>query len=461
MKNKPFAHFFKTYGHNYIYDVNKNSIIRVQEDVWDLLKEGYDDENSTVKQLIENGFLSDNRVKAIVHRTDEVIADYINSKIGMITLQVTQICNLRCEYCVYSGEYHNRKHSNSIMSVDMAKKGINFLNEHSSDVKKVAIGFYGGEPLIEFDLIKEIIEYVKETIYGKLWIFSITTNGTLLNESIIKYFYENDVQLLISLDGPAEIHDKYRRFAHSNVGTFNKIIENIELIKRTYPEYLQNVKFNAVINQENDFTCINGFFNDFEAIKDTLWVRYSEIQENYKKSKAYLNEKYYQDINYEYFKVFLSKLGKLDAKYASTLLLSRFTDLENTYDHLIPTELLPQFLHHGGPCIPGTQRLFLNTHGEFFPCERVSETSKVAKIGDIENGLDLKKVKEILNVGKITEEHCKNCWAIRFCTQCVASADNGNILSAELKLRGCNSVRAIIEAKFKDICTLREFGYNF
>ena len=471
MDTRPFINLFRTYGAYYIYDVNKNSVIKTEKSVWDLLKEAKSDlsqecnnentyEHRTIKRLKESGFLSSNKIKKVIHPIDEIIEDYMNNKIEMIDLQVTQQCNFRCEYCAYSGGYENRGHSNKKMTFEMAKKGIDFLISHSSDKKRVFIGFYGGEPLIEFNLIKQIIEYVNENAVGKEINFTITTNGTLLDKNIIDFFYKNNVQMSISLDGPKEIHDKSRKFALNNCGTFERVMEKIQLVKRDFPEYMKKINFNAVIDPQNDVNCVCKFFNDFETVKEAI-ITYSEITDYYSKKDGNFNEKYYEKINYEYFKLLLSKLKKLDAKYTSKLVSRRFKDLETTYRHLRTTEKLPECGHHAGPCIPGTQRMFLNAHGNLYPCERVSETSSMVKIGDIEQGLDINRIREILNVGKLSEESCKNCWAIRYCNLCVAAADNGNGLSKELKAKRCRGSRIQAENKLKDICTLKEFGYKF
>jgi len=471
MDNIPFIHLFRTCGAYYIYDINKNSVIKTEKKVWNLLKENKCDldlafngenthEYSVIKKLKERGFLSSNKVQEILHPADEILEDYISNKVLMITLQVTQQCNLRCEYCAYSGGYENRGHTNQRMTFEMAKKGIDFLIDHSSDLKNIFVGFYGGEPLLEFNLIKNIIEYVNENAVGKTVVFTITTNATLINREIIDLFNKNNVSMLISVDGPKEIHDKSRKFAFNSCGTFDKVVENINLIKRDFPEYMKNVTFNAVIDPQNDFSCVCKFFNDFETVKEVSSM-YSDIAAYYSKEEVSVDEKYREEISYEYFKLFMLKLKKLDQKYASRLLSYSFRNLTRFYEHLGGTEKLPEKMHHGGPCVPGAQRLFLNAYGDFYPCEKLSETSKVTKIGDIEHGLDINRIREILNVGKLTEENCKNCWALRFCKLCVVAADNGKELSKELKAERCYGSIQQADNHLKDICTLKEFGYKF
>ena len=117
--------------------------------------------------------------------------------------------------------------------------------------------------------------------------------------------------------------------------------------------------------------------------------------------------------------------------------------------------------HHGGPCIPGSQRLFVDVDGNLYPCERVSEESEVMRIGSLDEGFDYNKIYDILNFGKLTEENCKNCWAFRYCSLCAAYADDLDTLSANKKMKNCNNVRSILENQLKDYCMLNEFGYEF
>ena len=116
--------------------------------------------------------------------------------------------------------------------------------------------------------------------------------------------------------------------------------------------------------------------------------------------------------------------------------------------------------HPAGPCVPGSRRLFVTIHGELFPCERVSETSKVCRIGTLDTGIDIEKARKILNIGRITEEACLNCWAARFCGSCVASADNGTEMDKTLKLSYCKSYLADAESKLKKYCTYKEFNIS-
>ncbi len=190
MKTTPLIHLFKTPYSHYVFDTNTNDLIKVDEDVYGALQDIIDERitedklprpiQERIGELKEEGYLSSNRVQELEHPVTPTLEYYQAHKVRSITLQVTQQCNLRCAYCIYS-ETNNpgqRRHSNKRMTKETAKKCIDFLLAHSRDEDRISIGFYGGEPLLEFDLIKYTVEYAKERLFGKTLHFHITTSNT-------------------------------------------------------------------------------------------------------------------------------------------------------------------------------------------------------------------------------------------------------------------------------------------
>lgn len=468
IKDTPFIHLFKTHDNYYIYDVNTNMILSIQKDTYKYLIENKDklytsdiSINKEVQILLSKGFLSNKHASKIEHPTSELLEYYLNNRLNTITLQVTQQCNLRCSYCAYSGTYENRIHNDKSMNIDVARKGIDILVNNSSESPKISVGFYGGEPLLRADFIKECVHYAKKQSEGKEVTFHMTTNGTLLSENIIDFLVENNFSLLISLDGPEEMHDKNRVFAANGKGTFKSIVNNIERFNKKYPEYAKKkISFNAVLDGCTDIKCMSGFLNDFDAIKDLRWNA-SLVTSQYSKQKIDIQESYRIQSKYERFKYLLYMIGRLPQKDVLRIFDREFARLSDSMYSRSLTRSLSEKIHHGGPCIPGVRKLFMDVNGTFYPCERVSELSDVMKIGSINEGFNLEKIKRILNIGKLTEESCKDCWAFRFCYLCATYADEGTELSKEKKLANCNSVRFNAEEELKNYCTLTEFGYNF
>ncbi|TYQ15068.1 UNVERIFIED_CONTAM: uncharacterized protein Cloal_1474 [Acetivibrio alkalicellulosi] len=472
---RPFIHLFYTKGGYYIFDVNTNAIIKVEKKEYNLLEDLlnkntllnndfiYEEykENAKIISLKEKGYLSSKKTKEIIHPISDILEYYLSSKIKMIILQVTQQCNLRCEYCAYSGSYINRKHKNVRMSFETAKKGIDFLIDNSKDIDEVNVGFYGGEPLLEFELVKKAILYAEEVAEGKKITFSFTTNGTLFTKEVIEFLMKHDVSITISLDGPKEVHDMNRKFAVSGCGTFEKITDNLEFFKNNYPEYFKKILFNAVIDYKSSFSCLSEFFTSYDVLKDSYLIT-SEVSDEYSLEQRNRNEDYDVQLSYEMFKMYLAKLNRIDNKNVSKLVTSYFDNLrKKMITDRLRKESVNDKGHHGGPCVPGAQRLFMDVDGNLFPCERVSEESDVMRIGHINNGFDYNKIRNLLNIGKITEANCIDCWAFDYCSLCATFADELDELSAKKKLSYCQSVRYSLEDQLKDYCMLNEFGCSF
>ena len=164
----PVFHMFLAGGKKYMFDANANSFIRLSDSLYSELDEYKRSEyrvvTPAIEKLKERGYLKDRADFEMVHPMDSTLEYALERCIGTVALQVTQSCNLRCKYCIYSenSSIHQRTHSSKRMDWETVKKGIDFLWEHSIDSPKFNIGFYGGEPLLEYPLIKQAVAYAKE-----------------------------------------------------------------------------------------------------------------------------------------------------------------------------------------------------------------------------------------------------------------------------------------------------------
>jgi len=143
----------------------------------------------------------------------EDIKEY-NGKYGItqMLIELTRDCNLRCAYCPTSGKYAETGARRSEMTPAICRKAVDFFCS-GNNAEKGVLSFYGGEPLLKFGLIRDTVEYVKQTYNGNKFSFSMTTNGTLLTEETMKFLIENDFLLSFSLDGPQPVNDRYREYA--------------------------------------------------------------------------------------------------------------------------------------------------------------------------------------------------------------------------------------------------------
>ena len=462
---KPFIQLFKTPRSQYVFDVNKNEMLPVSAESFDFLKQCIDGQADIgtasieeIQELIREGYLrTESVVQEISHPYTPYLKYFLERKIAKITLQVTQGCNLRCKYCIYSEDInaHQRSHSNKRMSWETAKKGIDFLREHSIDSKKVNIGFYGGEPLLEFPLIKRAMAYAKDVFDGKELTFAITTNGTLLTDEIIDFFADEDVHLLISLDGPKEIHDKSRVFSDGR-GSFDTVMKNVNRLKERAPEYAKKLAFSMVMDPSNDYDCINEITVASEDMNDHTFIA-SIVDRDYDEDSVAYSEEYSWKYQYQLFLALLSMVGRYPEKEVSAISRGAIGRLSNDMEHLQISGPLHLTDVPSGPCIPGQLRLFVSVEEKLFPCERVSESSGVTCIGTLDTGIDIPKARELLNVGAITNEACRNCWGFRHCTVCAKKADNnGEFLSPQFKLSHCKEIRASAYTKLRQLLLLQE-----
>lgn len=376
---------------------------------------------------------------------------------GMI-LQLTQNCNLRCKYCVYSGGYYNRKHNNKRMDWETAKKALEFFIKHSVERPEKTISFYGGEPLLEFPLMKKCILWIEETYKEQSVSFNFTTNATLLNEEIIKFLDEHNIMLLISLDGPEQIHDQFRVFSDGGKGSFNAVMRTVRLLKEQFPEYYKNkVAFNTVF-AASKFACVEQFVSGETIFRDSSFLS-SVVNDVNKKEKNEITEEFTVEANYTLFLGLLYRLGRIGKVKQLKLLESVIVEM-GKIDKSVPKRLeLPDKWHHGGPCIPGVMRLFVDVDGNFYPCEKVAETNDNVRIGNLDSGFDYEKMVDILNIENKTKENCQKCWAYQDCRLCIACFDSE--FDEEKITAKCISARSQVETIYKDYCLLRELKHEW
>jgi len=345
------------------------------------------------------------------------------------------------------------------MNFETAKKAIDYVLERSIETRDLNFGFYGGEPLLELSLIEKCIAYIREKSAGRKISFTVTTNGTLLTREVYERLVRNSVSITISLDGPKPVHDGARKYPNGR-GSFDDIIENILNIQSEHSDAKDKISFLATANPDIPNSCVERLFSMDDILTDYN-INMNFVNDQYTSNKIAYSETFNSVNTQEWAKLFLHMLGRLKKEAVSRMVLDGIGSLHNKYEKLNHRATLPRVLHPGGPCIAGTQRLFVNTDGVFYPCERVSETSEVMKIGDVYSGIDIEKAKSVINVGKTTAEQCKKCWAVLHCFMCAAFSDNLMELSMSMRLKGCAASKRDAEESFKNVCFLRTHGYDF
>lgn len=482
MMKKPFVKRFRTKSGPYIYDVNSNELIRVNNPLYDIIEEiGVKDTKAivdkwrhrysekeirkSVKDIDDarqkHRLFSDHRpLISSGYTSTEHIKKNLEHNLNQIILEVTSRCNQRCKYCTFSGRYsYSRQHGEEDMPVDIALKAVEYFIENSkgkSEKIRPVISFYGGEPILNLNLIKKIVGYTKEKGVFDRFSFSLTINGTLLTDEAISFFADNDMMIMVSLDGPKEIHDRYRVFP-SGKGTFDTTLANLKKIKRYYPVYFKDkVSINAVISPPYPFASVITFFSRrklFEPIKesviinpvngcDTTFFHDFDLEDELKKLPVEFHKlrmKYKRAlIRGQYDRLTIEKSLLLDDFFAISR--RKMQPLE---------EAAPPF----GACLPGQRRLLVNTKGKFFMCERVGANYE---IGDVENGLNFKRIYDFITAYDEFFKECSNCWALRLCKKCFKDFHKGADFDHNRKRGLCKVMLEEIETNLIIFCEILE-----
>jgi uncharacterized protein len=199
----------------------------------------------------EKGFLVPYAFKRESTYSMEDIRHFLTRKLRAFSIFVTTQCNLGCTYCIFGGGY--AKHGDLArerMDQDTADRVVDFLVQHGSEAEGLRLDFFGGEPLIAFDLIRSSLERLKARYHGTVHA-TIASNGTLLTDTMLDFFIEHGVYMQFSIDLDRESHDRYRIFKHSQRGSFDVVIEILRKIQERDTDYFENhVYVKAVITPE-------------------------------------------------------------------------------------------------------------------------------------------------------------------------------------------------------------------
>ncbi|MFX0139567.1 MAG: radical SAM protein [Candidatus Hodarchaeota archaeon] len=486
---KPLCKLFKTDTAYYLYDAGTNKILGCDELKYNLLEKlkilDIDDAiYSFMQKYYNKQFLKTaKKIKDIMEaekilqlkkvvqignsKPFENIEDKINNHLGLVQLELTERCNLRCEYCVYN-EYvkGKRNHGNRDMSRAIAFAAIDYLKKHSSKKDEVAVTFYGGEPLLRFPLIQSCVNYAHKVFGDKKVRFSLTTNATLLTSEIAKFlFAEKNFSVVVSLDGPAEIHDSYRKDYAGN-GSFKQTLKGLKYLYDTFGDsFKHRISFSAVYAPPYSEKKLNSILKFRE--KNT-WIKYNSVNftypspgsipmSNFPKNKPLENKPLLQWAQEKYWQ---SYIGKTDILPIVKDVIER--SLALIFRRLNFQEPVHEF-NLNGCCRPGVRKLFASVDGAFHICEQVSGAPGV---GNVFSGINIDTIKRnyLEEYAEKSLPYCSNCWAIRRCNVCYNSCFTDGKIDMDKKLDKCRNIRPVLLEHMKYFCRLLEYnseGLNY
>ncbi len=365
-----------------------------------------------------------------------------NSPVKAMCLHVAHDCNLRCAYCFADeGAYHNRR---ELMSVETGKKAMDFLIKNSGKRRNLEVDFFGGEPLMNFKMVKEVVEYAREQekIHDKKFRFTITTNGILLNDENIAYINQEMSNVVLSLDGRKETNDRVRCRIDGS-GSYDSIL----------PRLLQVAESR---NQDNYY--VRGTFTRYnlDFAKDVLHL----ADLGFKQTSV---EPVVSDMT-EPYAIREEDIPRICEEYETLVeeYLNRKKEGKgfNFFHFMIDLEQGPCVIKRLSGCGAGCEYLAVAPNGDIYPCHQFvgTEAYRMGNLSDGELNQDIRSTFENCNV--YTKEDCKNCFAKFYCSGgCMANACllNGDInkpheISCKLQRKRveCSLYAKAVEAEWEE-----------
>lgn len=418
-------HKFKNNGYNIVLDVNSGSVHVVDDIAYDAISL-YEENPDTVKSEIMKLYkeLNENDADELIQDieslkesgelfSEDIYEDYIDeiadrqTVVKALCLHIAHDCNLSCRYCFAGkGEYNGES---ALMSLDVGKRALDFLVENSGNRRNLEVDFFGGEPLMNFEVVKDIVAYGRslEEKYNKKFRFTLTTNGVLLNDDVIEFAGREMSNLVLSIDGRKELHDYMRPF-RSGTGSYELIL----------PKF----KKAADARHQTDYYA-RGTFTHFNT--------------DFDKDVLHLADLGFKQISVE------PVVAKPTEDYA--IKDEDIAAICEAYDRLAAEMLKREkegngfnFFHFmidltGGPCVAkrlsgcgsGTEYLAVTPWGDLYPCHQFVGNEDFL-LGNIYDGIKRTDIcSSFKKCNVYSKPKCKDCFAKFFCSGgCAANAYN-------------------------------------
>ncbi len=348
--------------------------------------------------------------------------------IKALCLHVAHTCNLNCAYCFASqGKYHGER---AVMSAEVGKRALDFLIEHSGTRHNLEVDFFGGEPLMNFDTVKELVAYARrrEQETGKHFRFTLTTNGMLIDDDVINFANREMSNVVLSLDGRKEIHDRYR-VDYAGNGSWERIVPKFQRLveARGGKNYYMRGTFT---HQNPDFV---------QDVRQMLDLGFTELS----------------------MEPVVCAPGDPSALTAEDLEI-----VKRQYEELAALMLERRaegrpftFYHYmldlaGGPCIykrisgcgSGTEYMAVTPWGDLYPCHQFGGEERF-RLGDIWHGIENPEVRaEFAACNVYAKPECRECWARLYCSGgCAANAYHATGSITGVYEAGCELFRKRME----------------
>lgn len=417
-------HQYKSNGYNIVLDVNSGAVHVVDKVTYDVISlfeeldadsiveklvQEYPEEDireviEEVKQLKEDGQLfTEDIYQPFVEKFKETRQTVVKA----LCLHIAHDCNLACKYCfAEEGEYHGRR---ALMSFEAGKKALDFLVANSGNRVNLEVDFFGGEPLMNWDVVKQLVEYGRslEEVNNKKFRFTLTTNGVLLNDEIMEYLNKEMSNVVLSLDGRKEVNDNMRPF-RTGKGSYDLIVPKFQKLadSREQTDYYVRGTF----TRDNlDFSEDVKHFADLGFKQMSIEPVVGPEEDPYS-----IREQDLPKIMEEYDKLALEYIKR--EKEGKGF---------NFFHFMIDLNQGPCVYKRLSGCGSGTEYLAVTPWGDFYPCHQFVGDEDFL-MGNVDDGItrdDL--VGTFSNCNVYSKEKCKNCFAKFYCSGgCAANSYN-------------------------------------
>lgn len=439
--NLPGIIFQTESGNVYAYNTTTNQIITVDRDWYDCISD--DQRDKKVFEVMSGQGIIVGEIPAHIDWPLDKLQylKAIEEAIPSLILEITQECTLRCQYCVYSGNYKNtRTHGNAYMNMEMIRRCIDYYAEHSRKLDTAQISFYGGEALIRFDLIKTAVEYANQVFNGKSLTFRISSNGTTLTAPVLKWLEENDnITVTVTINGM--VHDKYRKFP-SGEGSLWVIDAILSQIRENYPKVWERMEFIANVATLQELLDVRAYYAERIGKPPLLITGILEYGGN-ETIQEIVNEKDLETVVEEVRHLLYDQMDEYILPYYRT-------DLSDVANRLIGRR--GERCIETASCMPFTSSLFISATGEFGVCERAGTCGR---LGNIYEGINTDYVQNLLDyISNILNTRCKRCWCQRLCSMCIKDILMKESGELHLPEDFCVGMRKNMQANLRMFCEM-------
>ena len=414
-------HQYKLDGYNIVLDICSGSVHAVDELAYDIIAMFETESRDMIIRELTEKYRSTEGVtpeevgecydqiaqlkaagKLFTEDTFQPMAGDLKAKtagvVKALCLHIAHTCNLNCSYCFASqGKYHGDR---ALMSYEVGKRALDFLIENSGSRHNLEVDFFGGEPLMNFDVVKQLVAYAREIekTHNKHFRFTLTTNGVLIDDDVIDFANREMSNVVLSLDGRKEVHDRFRK-DYAGHGSYDAIVPKFQefVKKRGDKNYYMRGTYT---HYNTDFT------NDIFHMADLGFTELSMEPVVTKPTDPSALTAEDLPILKEQYEILAKEMIKRDREGRGFTFYHYMIDLT------------------GGPCIykrisgcgSGTEYMAVTPWGDLYPCHQFVGDPKYL-MGDIWKGVTNTAVRdEFKHCNAYARKECKDCWAKLYCS---------------------------------------------